>query len=435
MNQKLFWLCLGIILLLGLISHLYAIRNGNLFFTVDQGRDAVYVREILENQHLFLKGPETSIRGIFTGPLWYYFVALGYFFSGGHPAGGVWVLLFLNLATTLILALVVAKKVSQAAALIVAAGLTFFWPFFKTSLYSFNPFPTAALTIFLVLASIKALEGKRKKIFWGGVPIFLAFNANLASAAALTIFYLLVGFWIIHKSKLARKLDFTQKFIFLSLGLSLVSFLFFLLGSSHYRSWQVAYLPPLLLIAVILALLALPKHLRAFTLIIVFVFNLLYFSQQYHSYLTPSPNPGLLFNQLAAVDWIYTQAENQGFRVYNYTDTFYDYPYQYLFYWHGLKKYGYLPDEYANYPLSPKELYVPGYLNYQEPKRSGEKTSLLIIQAATNGEANADWLEKFREHFNLINSTQIGDIRIEKYTRKHNAPNDPCLWWNNCLKL
>jgi hypothetical protein len=420
---------------LGLTTHLYAIKNNNLFFTVDQGRDAVYVREILQNQRLFFKGPETSIRGIFTGPLWYYFVALGYFFSGGHPVGGVWILIILNLAATLILTLVVARKASWTAALTLAMGLTFFWPFFETSLYSFNPFPTAALAIFLILVLIKTLEGKRKFYLWGGVFIFLAFNANLASAAALSIFYLLVGLWVVSKRKLPKGFGFAQKFIFLSLGLAAVSLLFFSIWSAHFRSWQVVYLPPLLFISLILMLWSFPKKLGVPLLLVVLGINFFNFRAQYQDYLAPSPNPSLLSNQLKAIDWIYKKSENLGFRAYNYTDTFYDYPYQYLFWWYGLRQYGYLPDEYANYPLSPKELYVPGNTHYLEPKRSGEKTSFLIIQADTNGESNKDWLEKFRGYFNLTDSTQIGNLKIEKYTRKHDSPNDPCIWWNNCLKL
>ena len=433
MNQKLFWLCLTLILLFGLISHLFIIRNNNLFFTVDQGRDAVYVREILKNQRLFLKGPETSIRGIFTGPLWYYFVTIGYLLTGGHPAGGVWMLIFLNLTTIAVLVWVIAKKVNQIAALVVGAGLTFFWPFFETSLYSFNPFPTTALAIFLVLILIKFLEGQRRKFyFWAAIPIFLAFNANLASAAALAIFYLLIGFLVLKRKFLPG--DFSKSFIFLSLVLLLVSFLFFS-WNPHYRSWQTAYLPPLLFVSLILMLSSFPKKLGIPLLAILLLANLLNFGRKYQEYTASSNNPSLLYNQLTIVNWIYAQAENQGFRVYNYTDTFYDYPYQYLFYWHGFKKYGYLPDEYANYPLSPKELYVPGVSYYSEPKRSGEKTSFLIIQATTNGETNSNWLEKFRENFNLVSSTQVGEIKVEKYERKHDAPNDPCIWWQRCTKL
>lgn len=430
--DKRFWLILGLLLFFNLFLHFFAIKDNNLFFTVDQGRDAVYVREILESKRLFLRGPETSVRGVFSGPLWYYFIAWGYFLSGGHPVGGIWVLVFLNSLTLLVLAVILGKKASPTLGIITVLGLTFFWPFFTTSLWQFNPFPAAALVIFLILFLIKFLEGQKKYFLFAGVIILLTFNTNLASAAALTVFYLLVGLIGIYKRKVLEKFSFLQKFIFLTLTLLIISFLFFGINWQHYRSWQTAYLPPLIFIATVFIIWQM-KKLRFFWLSALLLSSFWHLQIKFQDYLTPSPNTSILYNQLATIDWIYENAADQGFKVYNYTNTFYDYPYQYLFYWYGLKHWDYLPDEYANYPLSPKELYVPAASKYSQPKRSGEKTAFLIIQSDTNGEDNKDWINKFREHFNLTKETKIGNIRIEKYERKHDSPNDPCIWWGDCL--
>lgn len=51
-----------------------------------------------------------------------------------------------------------------------------------------------------------------------------------------------------------------------------------------------------------------------------------------------------LRNELEAIDWVYQKAAGQGFKAYNYIPSVYDFPYQYLYWWHGTEKYGYQPE-------------------------------------------------------------------------------------------
>ena len=101
------------IILVSFLVKILPIRGNNFFFTVDQGNDAVYIREILENKKLLLLGPETSIRGVFAGPLWYYFLAIGYLLSDGHPYGGVLILIILNLVTSLFLIIWLSERIGK----------------------------------------------------------------------------------------------------------------------------------------------------------------------------------------------------------------------------------------------------------------------------------------------------------------------------------
>lgn len=229
----------------------------------------------------------------------------------------------------------------------------------------------------------------------------------------------------------SEKNKFTKNFVYLTLSLLFLSYLFFA-SNKGWKDWHTVYLPPLLFISTILMLLALPRKIGLLILGIIFIFQASIFLQRYKEYLNIKDDPGLLSNQIKAIDWVYENSENQGFKVYNYTDTFYEYPYQYLFWWYGLKKYGYLPEEYSNFPLSHKELYVPGYNYYLEPKRGGDRIKFLIIQSDTNGENNKDWILKFRNFTELVDSTQIGKIKVEKYYAKKDAPNIYCIWWNQC---
>ena len=51
-----------------------------------------------------------------------------------------------------------------------------------------------------------------------------------------------------------------------------------------------------------------------------------------------------LRNEIEAIDWVYQKAGGQGFKAYNYIPSVYDFPYQYLYWWHGTEKYGYQPE-------------------------------------------------------------------------------------------
>jgi hypothetical protein len=517
-SKKIFHVALFLIFAASLTLHLYAIKNGNFFFTADQGRDAVYVREILTHGKIFLEGPETSVRGIFTGPLWYYFIAAGYLVLGGHPAGGIVVLTILNLLLTFWLAKWIAEFSSKIFALILAFSLQIFWPFFQTSLWAFNPFPLVFLAIILLIFLDEFLAGRKKFYFLALIPIFLAFNCEVAGAAAFLIFYSTVGLWSTLKGKIKTKeflfanilaplvpgVIFLKQFlnIFIKtkvvsfensglgvlagtnikgvfygfariigetafpqnyiLGLTIFAIILFLYFRKHnsktsppttfinltgtlllvsfvffasnrgWRAWQTVYLPEVILISLLLMLYTLPKNLKRLFLTTVIFANALSFIVQYRNYIAPSDSPGLFSNQEKAVDWIYQKSNRLGFAVYNYTDAFYDYPYQYLFWWYGLNKYGYLPCEYSNFPFSHKEVYVPGYANYLNPKRACERQKYLIVQSKTNGEKNEGWIEKFRSYVNLVDSKSIGDIKVEKYLTKPNSPSDLCIWLGEC---
>jgi hypothetical protein len=508
---------IAIVLITGYLLRIFPLKKDNLYFTVDQGRDAVYVRDILTRYKVITKGPETSIRGIFTGPLWYYFLSPGYALFNGHPFGGILVLIMLNLATTAFLIWWLNKKTNLKIAFLTGITLQLFWPFYETSLWAFNPFPVASLAIIQTILLTEFLAKNKKYYFYALIPILLALNSHLAAAMVLLIAFITVGIWgvrqkiipfkqylitslaipsvavIIILRQLIKTFIHTQalnlqptgqgtfsgtsisqmstefvkiigsatipqstilgfllfvlvlylfiqnrktnptirNFVYLTLLLTSISFIFFA-SNKGWRSWHTAYLPPLLFISTILMLTQIPKKIAASFLILVVLLQIINFQKRFFNYISPSDNPSVLYNQLKAIDWIYQNSEEQGFSAYNYTDTFYDFPYQYLFWWYGLEKYDYLPCEYSNFPLSAKELYVPGYDHYLEPRRGCDRLKFLIIQSDTNGEDNEKWIEKFRNYNNLVDSTSVGDILIEKYYVKPGSPNDFCLWWGRC---
>lgn len=487
--KKYFWILTFVIILFGLVLKLYAIAGNNIFFTVDQGRDAVYAREIINYHAIFTQGPQATLKGLHTGPLWYYFAALGYVVADGNPAGAVLALTALNLIIILVLMVIIKKEVDPKIALTVGLGLTLFWPFFTTSLWAFNPFALAALAIILILFLTKNRYGLAI------IPILLAFNAELAGAIALFVFYAAAGFWATLMKKLTwqkyliytflfpfiglskilfdfiktprgsatiqdvhkitgtnfqqmaiefakmvgattipqnpilgfilaiiilaififfikNKNSFTRLFVYLNICLLFTSYLFF--GSNHgWSAWHTAFVSPIVFIAVSLMLWQF-KIFGKFLILIIFVFQVLFFTNNLKDYLRYSPNPSLLYNQEKVLDWIYTHNEGNGFNLYTYTNTFFDYSYQYLVGWYAKNKYGFYPCEYSNFPLSHKYLYIPGADHYVEPKLGCDKFRFLIIDSDTNGEKNKDWINDFRNETLLVEKTQIGGTVIEK---------------------
>lgn len=465
MKKRIFLVTVIAIFLVSFFFHIFAIKNNNFFFTVDQGRDAIYVREILNYHKIFLRGPETTIRGIFTGPLWYYFIAVGFSIFGEDPIGGVVIMILLNIAATGFLIWWLKDEIGGGKALLIGFLLQFFWPFFSSSLWAFNPFPLVFLSILELFFLIKFLQGNDKYFISAIIPIFLAFNTELAGATVLVILWILTALWKIKKKsslpfavglgvfagtnfqmisqkflgmvaniafpqnltigilifgfttiiflKRKKKNDFIKIFIYLTFVLTTISFLFF--GSNRgWRDWQTVYLPPLLFISLVLMLFNIPKKISILLLSLVVISQFFNFKQNYIDYLKPSSNPSLFSNQLKVVDWIYAQSEGNGFSVYTYTNTFYDYPYQYIFGWYGKAKYGFYPCEYSNFPNSLKSLYVPGWEHYIEPKLGCDKWRYLIIESDTNGEKNKDWIKEYSIETKLIATIYIGKTKIEK---------------------
>jgi hypothetical protein len=487
MNRKIFFILTFAIILLGFITRIYAIHNNNIFFTADEGRDAVFVRQIINYHQIFTRGPESSVRGIFTGPLWYYFIAIGYAALNGNPAGSVLVLIVLNLAISLLLIWVFKKNIDWKIALITGFGLIIFWPFFRTSLYGFNPFPLVSLSIILILLLLK------KRYCLGLIPVILALNTELAGAIVFLLFYIVMGLVFVikghlsfkkytlfafgipliglikiandflHQSKattnaglhvfagtnfiqmakefvkiigqtlipqnyligfllmiaiaimyikLRRKNKFIKQFVYLSFLLIFISYLFF--GSNHgWREWHTVYIQPFILITSLLICYELKTKGKTL-IILIFFLNIINFRNNYINYLKPSNDRSLLYNQIKVVDWIYTHSENNGFNLYTYTDSYYDYSYQYLISWYAKNKYGFYPCEYSNFPLSIKMLYVPNPQNYVEPKLGCDKFRFLIIDSNTNGNTNKDWINGFRGKTVFLEKTQIGNTTIEK---------------------
>lgn len=498
-QKKIFFLALLLIFLLGLILRILPTIDNNFYFTMDQGNEAVIVREILERHKIPLLGQKTSLNGVYHGPFWIYFISFGYTLFGGHPFGALLLLIILNLFTVSFLMWFVYQDVSLPASILLGLGLAFFWPFYDTSRYAFAPFPLAAFAIFTIVLLIKSLEGKRIYYIAAAIPVGLTIHTEIASFVPFILFYLILGVWAIIKrkfsltilllglftillfflphiiselsnnfsqtntilrefsnpsgvfsqaknvstlqqfnevvtTKTSHSIDYGGIFMFILVSFLMLMFrpknlfvknfalatiIFIILSwiwfssSSGWSQWHTVYISPILYITLILMLTQISRNLSIILMIVVIVSQLLFFKQSYFQNLRASGDPSLLVNELAAVDWVYQKANGLGFYVYSYLPSVYDYPYQYLFWWYGRDKYGYLPCEYSTYPRTP-DLFVPGLKYYQEPKRDCSNLRFLIIEPDKNQEIQNIWLTGVQKDTTLLQQDKIGDIRVEK---------------------
>lgn len=202
MTKKLFLILLTTLVLFGYALRLIPALNHNFYYTMDQGYHGVYAREISYHHRLLEMGDPTSISGLYNGPLWLYFIALGQFLFRGNPIGSIFLLSSLSLASTVVLVIFARRFFGDINALILGIILQLFWPFYELSRYSFNPFPLAHFAIFLILLLISFINGNKKSFIWAAIPVGLVFHCEMAPLPVYVATYTLVGTWGFTKGKL-----------------------------------------------------------------------------------------------------------------------------------------------------------------------------------------------------------------------------------------
>lgn len=122
-----------------------------------------------------------------------------------------------------------------------------------------------------------------------------------------------------------------------------------------------------------------------------------------------NPDPSLYKNEIAAIDYVYQYAGGENFKAYTYLPSVYDYPYQYLFWWYGQKKYGYSPLDYAYAPNKPQ------YISNKD-KFEGSKTNFsgltFLIKEPDRNDTRAGWEGEF-VNLETIAKETVGSIEIE----------------------
>lgn len=489
------------ILIIGVFFRLALTENRNFLFNMDNARDFVDVREMVELHKFRLTGPTSAIEGLYNGPLWYYLLAIPYIITGGDPYGAIIMEIILwAVGGFFLLKLVI--EINKW--LILPIG--FVWVssnyIVLTNLYSFNPNPVILLTPLLIYSLVRYLKGKnfwiiltfflagaffnfemnagvwmplivfisvflidrklfKDKFFWLGFLIFLAFlmpqilfdfkhqfimskavvkflseNQQVLSFGNKRIQIIWETFFNVFQATLMnQKLlswtilllavpsykrffskDKKDSIIIVSSVFILVPFLGYLITPVTVNAWHLGaeVAASLILIAFILSSLWKINFFGKLFSIILSTLLIFYSISNianyfFHDLGKPSMDPSLYKNEIVAIDYVYKKANGKNFKVYTYLPSVYDYPYQYLFWWYGNKKYGYIPGEYVYLPNKPQ--YIPSQDKFQ-----GIKTNLsdliFLIKEPNRNYTRFGW-EGELINLEVIEKQMVGPIEIE----------------------
>lgn len=231
------------------------------------------------------------------------------------------------------------------------------------------------------------------------------------------IIFLALTFFFLSRKKINPLI---KHFAILSLILTGLSFAWFA-SNKGWQTWHTVYLSPLLFTSLVILMLGSKSKIGLLFFSVIIFFQAIFFAKTYLEYFYPSSDPSLLINEIKAVDWVYQKSEGKEFYVYNYLPSVLDYPYQYLFWWYGRKKYGYLPCEFSSYPKAPK-LFVRGREFYEKPKRDCSKAKLrfLIVEPDKNNFLRTNWINQLSQKTKLLDKTTCGKIEVEMLTLENN---------------
>ncbi len=129
----------------------------------------------------------------------------------------------------------------------------------------------------------------------------------------------------------------------------------------------------------------------------------------FHDRFQENLDPSSYKNEITAIDYVYKHANGQNFKVYTYLPSVYDYPYQYLFWWYGQKKYGYIPGEYVYSPNKPP--YIPSQDKFQG-KKDNFSGLVFLIKEPDRIKMRQAWENDFK-NMKFISKEWVGPIEVE----------------------
>ncbi len=168
-------LFLAVLIILAAAVRFYDL-NKLAFFTYDQARDALYIKRILVDHKLRLIGTQSSIPGLYTGPLYYYLVAPFLAIFALNPIGlDVGTAFFSTLAVALLYYLAKNLSGSKLAGFLAATLFAFQPQIVAQSRFAWNPNPMPLFTLIFIWGWWLIDRSK----LWGWWLIFLSLGVLL----------------------------------------------------------------------------------------------------------------------------------------------------------------------------------------------------------------------------------------------------------------
>ncbi len=215
-------------------------------------------------------------------------------------------------------------------------------------------------------------------------------------------FITLIAAFLLFKIIKSKKSLPLQPALFVLVSFFVFASTFYFLYMSPIKSWYVYGISSLLIIflsCLLSALITYSSKLRFLVLAFVF-YSIYHFYLSQSEYLSiirskKADDPSGFVSQLQVIDDIYSQANGAAFKVYTYVPSVYDYAFQYLFWWHGARKYGYSPNDLAYLPHQPE--YIKNKNSYLENTKefTSDSPIFLIVQKGDNKRHLQEWEGNF----------------------------------------
>ncbi len=203
----------------------------------------------------------------------------------------------------------------------------------------------------------------------------------------------------------AKKIRETNKeFTLVTLIFIFTAAIFYLLFPEMLKSWYtLGFSVPIIFVDAILL-----EYLFRSKNIILKIFSILFViysivscirSQEdyiYHMNSLSQNDPSNLQNEIADLNWVYQEANGQGFNLYSYIPSVYDYPNQHVFWWYGTKQYGYQPADISYLPNQPEYIKDEAKAwTKQKPVSDNQLTFLIIETDREMPQREQAWLGNF----------------------------------------
>jgi len=255
-------------------------------------------------------------------------------------------------------------------------------------------------------------------------------NTNHIPLEALNVIYLvliIIGIiYFINK----KKNIFNDSPIAIPLFFFIISCVFYLIFPMQVKGWYTLSLtiPLVLFFGGILEKEYIKNYQNKFLILLIIFFTFTNTIKAHYQYikeinLKPSSDPSSLINEIKAVDWVYQEANKEGFKIYSYLPAIYDYAFQHVFWWYGTKKYGYQPEEISYLPNQP--VYIQnGNLAWTKKKitKEGVPVFLIIQNDSEHSERFQEWMGNFSKLCQIKEKIIIDSLKVVKLVSCSSLP-------------
>ncbi len=220
MGTKTILLFLVIIFALGLTERTTGIISNNILFLFDNGRDLLYVKNIVIDHKLYLIGPSSGgLQGYFHGVLWYYMLTIPFILGKGNPAAFTLFMATMS-SLSILTTFFVMKKILNIKSAIIAATIFAFALFsVSTSKFIWNPYPIVWLMPIYIFSLFSFVRKKAYALPLAATIVGLIFNFEAIYGVCLLP--ILVTLFIVY---VFRNIEYKRKIVYV-----LISIFFFLI--------------------------------------------------------------------------------------------------------------------------------------------------------------------------------------------------------------